>query len=98
MNIKVDLTQLGETIKVYDTAVNDIKTAFSDLDSAINTLKSTDWKSGASRQYFSTYDDSWKQNMLSQQEILEHLKSCLEYARTEYEAVYGKVNTLGQNI
>ena len=42
MNIKVDLTQLGETIKVYDTAVNDIKTAFSDLDSAINTLKSTD--------------------------------------------------------
>ena len=41
MNIKVDLTQLGETIKVYDTAVND-------LDSAINSLKSTDWKSGAS--------------------------------------------------
>ena len=36
--------------------------------------------------------------MIRQQEILEHLKSCLEYARTEYEAVYGKVNTLGQNI
>ena len=98
MDIRVDLTQLDETIKAYDTAVTDIKTAFDNLDSAISTLRSTDWKSGASTQYFSTYDDSWKQNMIRQQEILEHLKSCLEYARTEYEAVYGKVSSLGQNI
>lgn len=54
MNIRVDLTQLGDTIKVYSTAITEIQTAFDDLDSAINTLKSTDWKSGASKQYFAT--------------------------------------------
>ena len=98
MNIRVDLTQLGDTIKVYSTAITEIQTAFDDLDSAINTLKSTDWKSGASKQYFATYDDSWKQNMKRQEAILEHLKNCLEEAKTAYENVYGKVHTLGQNI
>ena len=98
MNIRVDLTQLGDTIKVYSTAITEIQTAFDDLDSAINTLKSTDWKSGASKQYFATYDDSWKQHMKRQEAILEHLKNCLEEAKKEYENVYGKVHTLGQNI
>lgn len=36
--------------------------------------------------------------MKRQEAILEHLKNCLEEAKTEYENVYGKVHTLGQNI
>ena len=98
MNIRVDLTQLGDTIKVYSTAITEIQTAFDFmvfLQCFIRFKLLITCIIDCSR---TTYDDSWKQNMKRQEAILEHLKNCLEEAKTEYENVYGKVHTLGQNI
>jgi len=96
--LKVDLTQLRQTIVVYETATDDLQTSFNELETAMNTLKNSGWKSGASTKYFSTYDTSWKKNMERQLKIMKHLKSCLGAAEIEYQALYNQVNTLGKNL
>ena len=97
-NLRIDLTQLQTTIQTYQTSITELRTASQNLDAAINILRNSDWKSGASTQYFAKYDDSWKQNMDRQLKILEHLKDCLDEAKTEYQGLYNQVHTLGQNI
>ncbi|SEW13223.1 WXG100 family type VII secretion target [[Clostridium] fimetarium] len=96
--LKVDLTQLRQTIVVYETATDDLQTSFNELETAMNTLKNSGWKSGASTKYFSTYDTSWKNNMERQLKIINHLKSCLGVAEVEYQTLYNQVNSIGKNL
>ena len=96
--LEIDITQLDSTIKVYQTEITNFENMEKELEKAINTLKVSGWMSGASTQYFTKYDTSWKKNMERHILIIKHLHSCLDNAKKEYEALYLKVHTLGDNI
>lgn len=97
-SLTIDLSQLKTTIKTYDKAITDFQNSFDNLDKAIDTLKNSGWQSGASTQYFSLYDSSWKANMQRHLQIMQHLKSCLDNAEEEYVVLYEWVHKLGQNL
>lgn len=96
--LKLDLDQLNDTIRVYNTSITDLKASFSEMEKAVNTLKNSGWKSPAATAFFQLFDTSWKKNMERQLKIMGHLKSCLDGAKTDYQAVYEKVHTLGRNL
>lgn len=92
--IKIDLDVLNAAISQYDGIINDFEQSLKDTEKAINSLKSSGWKSGASTAYFLTYEDTWKKNMQKKLKIIKHLRSCLKKAKTEYTNVYEELQQI----
>lgn len=86
--IKINLDKLSSAINSYDEIITEFEEAVSNTEKAINSLKTSGWKSGASSAYFLTYEDTWKKNMNKRIKIIKHLRDCLKKANTEYTAVY----------
>lgn len=86
--IKINLDKLSSAINSYDEIIIEFEEAVSNTEKAINSLKTSGWKSGASSAYFLTYEDTWKKNMNKRIKIIKHLRDCLKKANTEYTAVY----------
>lgn len=59
-DIKIDLDKLSTAITLYNTIISDFEQAVKDTEDAIKSLKTSGWKSGASTQYFLTYENTWK--------------------------------------
>ncbi len=93
-DIKIDLDKLSNAISSYSTIISDFEQAVKDTEDAIKSLKTSGWKSGASTQYFLTYENTWKKNMNKRIKIIKHLKQCLEKAKKEYQDVYDEMTKL----
>lgn len=92
--IKIDLGKLSTAISNYESIITDFEEAVKQTEEAIKALKSSGWKSGASTQYFLTYENTWKKNMNKRIKIVKHLKKCLEKAKTEYQSIYDEMTKL----
>lgn len=92
--IKIDLDVLNAAISQYDEIINEFEQSLKDTEKAINSLKSSGWKSGASTAYFLTYEDTWKKNMQKKLKIIKHLRLCLKKAKTEYTGVYEELQQI----
>lgn len=86
-DFKVNIDVLGSTITVYQTAIDDLETAVSDAQDAIDLLKSSGWQSGAGDAFFANFDDEWKDGIEKRILVLKHLKECLDIAETEYSGL-----------
>lgn len=93
-DIKIDLGKLSSAISSYETIISDFEQAVKDTEDAIKSLKTSGWKSGASTQYFLTYENTWKKNMKKRIKIIKHLKKCLEKAKSEYQDIYDEMTKL----
>ena len=91
---EVDLSKLNSTYNTYETEIEELNTAFSTLKSGIETLRDSDWKSGASTQYFSNYDDSWTVMMEKQIKIVEEMLGLLKDAKDTYEKINDAVSDI----
>lgn len=97
-NLEIDLDELQSAITTYSTAISDFEGAMNKMETAMTFLKNSGWQSGASTAYFSNYDTSWKENMKKHLETIKYLKSCLDYAKSQYSELYQKVHTIGKNL
>lgn len=86
--LKVDLDVLQATIGVYNTEIAHFVAAKASIVTALNALKSSGWKSDASRAWFSLLDDEWLKNIDFQIRVLKSLRDDLVIANNEYEGVY----------
>lgn len=82
----------------YQTAIDDIEGAVGDAEDAVDTLRTSSWKSGASDAFFENFDSNWKKNIENRIQIIKHLKGCLEEAKKEYDAVYTEATQLGNSL
>jgi WXG100 family type VII secretion target len=96
--LKIDLDQLQQTILDYNKSIDDFTKMKDNLDKVIKELKNSGWVSGASTQYFSTYEDTWKANMDMHIKILAHLEVCLTKAKTDYDGLYADIPNLGSDL
>lgn len=96
--IKVDLDELKSAITSYDEIIVAFEQSVKDTEKAINSLKSSGWKSGASTAYFLAYEDTWKKNMEKRLSIIKHLRSCLKKAEKEYNALYEEMQELDNGL
>lgn len=92
--ITIDLDKLSSAIAEYDDIITNFEQAVRDSERAINSLKNSGWKSGASTAYFLTYEDTWKKNMQKRIKIIKHLRDCLKKAYTEYTDIYEEMQQL----
>lgn len=92
--IKIDLDKLSSAITNYEDIISDFEQSVKDTEKAINSLKTSGWKSGASTAYFLAYEDTWKKNMEKRIKIIKHLKDCLKKAKDEYTEVYNEMQQL----
>ncbi len=95
---RVDTDVLQSTINTYATVIDDIEKAISDAQKAIDVLRTSGWKTNASRAFFDNYDNSWKTNVNNRVKVIKHLKECLEDAKSDYEALCSEASRLGNSI
>lgn len=95
---RVNTDTLQETIYAYQRAISDIEQATKDAQQAIDILKTSGWKTNASRAFFDNFDGSWKTNINNRIKVVKHLKSCLEDAKVDYEGLYSEASQLGKSI
>lgn len=93
--LRIDFDQLDSSISVYTSSVTELEEAFQRADQAIDCLKSSEWESDASEEFFRQYDDSWKENMQRQMDLITHLEEALQYAKGEYETLHEKFKKVG---
>ncbi|MBU3102397.1 MULTISPECIES: WXG100 family type VII secretion target [Clostridium] len=96
--LKIDLNQLHQTALDYQKSIDDFTLMKNNLIHVIAELKASGWISGASTQYFSTFEDTWSPNMQMHIDILIHLKSCLTKAKTDYDDLYSDIPNLGSDL
>lgn len=58
--LRVNPDELRDGANKYGELDTKLANTISKIDEAINILKDSDWKSGASSAYFSKYDTQWK--------------------------------------
>lgn len=92
--IEIDLDKLSSAIASYDDIIANFEQAIKESEKAINSLRNSGWKSGASTAYFLEYEDTWKQNMEKKLKIIKHLRDCLNKANAEYTGVYEEMQQL----
>ena len=93
-SIYIDLDKLEKAIEKYEDLIEDFEESIKKTEKAIELLRTSGWKTGASTQYFLTYEDTWKQNMEKRMKIIKHLKKCLVKAQKEYSDVYEELELL----
>ncbi|MBC8059801.1 MAG: WXG100 family type VII secretion target [Clostridiaceae bacterium] len=94
----IDLNQLQLTINDYKKSIEDFNQLKSNLDNAVEELKTSGWVSGASTQYFSTFKETWKTNMDMHIKILTHLEDCMVKAKVDYDSLYANIPNLGTDL
>lgn len=82
--LSVELSELEHAFGTFKGLHDEFQSAYTKLDCAIKDLRGSDWLSDASTAYFKQYEDTWKKNMNMHIAILEHLRDCLNNAKTEY--------------
>lgn len=96
--LAVDIELINRTKRDYENAVSNMRQAIANLEKAMSYLENSGWKSGASRAYFSRYEDKWKTSMETHITALEHLESCLNFAVSEYSEVEERASRLAQYL
>ena len=93
--LKIDLEQLDSSIETYVSSIEEFETMIKTIDTSLDNLKNSGWKSGAKDAFFTQYDDKWKQNMQTHITVLTHLKDCLIKARSEFVGVVDEIPAIG---
>ncbi len=92
--LEINLDELSTTYNLYVDKYDELSTTFTNLKTAINNLRYTDWKSAASTQYFSNFDNSWVNDMQKQLDIVGEVRDLLKDASDTYENIENKISEI----
>ena len=95
---KVDTDILLDTINTYTRVTDDIENAIKEAEQAIEVLKTSGWKTNASKVFFENFDSGWKSSINNRLKVIKHLKSCLEQANTEYISLCMDASQIGNPL
>lgn len=90
----VDFDVLQRTINTYNSEIVNFRSAKTTISRSLSALRSSGWDSQASRAWFSLLDDEWLKNIEYQIRVLERLRDNMLIAKTEYEKVKTKQDSL----
>jgi len=96
--LRVDTSKMQSTARNYDNALSDLAKAESSLKKAIEQLRTSGWKSGASAAFFRQYDDRWSKSFQVHMTTIKHLKDSLSSAQHDYEALADKAANLTSDL
>lgn len=94
----VDTEILQDTIDSYQKGIDEMEQAIKIADIAVDLLRSSDWKSDASRAFFDNYDNSWKNGIEDRIKVIKHLRDCLKNAKKDYNKLIETVPQLGNKL
>lgn len=92
--LKVDLDAIEHTISQYDSAANEFNNILTSLDKSVELLKNSGWDSEASKAYFSSFDETWKKNMLAHIKSISFMRNCLKEAGSDYEGLQSLITDI----
>ena len=92
--LTIDFDALDYAIKQYEEASKNFGDMISALDKTVDELKNSEWKSSAATAFFASYDDNWRVNMEKHILIINHLRECLEKARSDYHELADEASEL----
>ncbi len=87
MNFEIELSKLSSCLTTYQSELENLTNIFNTLKSGIETLRDSEWRSSASTQFFSLYDNRWSQNMEGQLQIMEEMVNLLQDAKDTYDRI-----------
>lgn len=94
----IDTDVLQDTISIYNTVIEDIEEAIKIAEQAIDVLRSSGWKTNASKAFFENFDSLWKINIDNRVKVVRHLKECLEDVKKDYDALCSAASQLGNAL
>lgn len=86
--VKINLDVLDKTVEAYQSAIQNLTDAVNQVNTAIEALRTDQWKTNGADAFFAQYDGSWKNNFENHIEYLTHLFDCLILAKTSYHDEY----------
>ena len=95
---KIDTDILQDTINTYRTVIEDIEKAIKDAQGAVDVLRSSGWKTNASKAFFDNFDSAWKTNIDNRVKVVKHLKECLSEAKKDYDTLCSAASQLGNSF
>lgn len=90
----VDFDILQSTINTYNAEIVNFRSAKTAISRSLSALRSSGWDSQASKAWFSLLDDEWLKNIDYQIRVLERLRDNMLIAKTEYEKVKTRQDSL----
>ncbi len=96
--LRIDLDVLERTIQTYQTEIENIREAKTEISKALSSLKASGWDSQASKVWFSLLDDEWLKNIEYQIRVLNRLCENLKIAETKYSSVEEELNRIANDL
>lgn len=91
--IQIDMSVLADTIRFYESAINELHTCKSQMKSAKNTINTT-WKGETKKAFDGILQVDWDKNINDYIDKLIYFKKTLAKVKTSYEAINQKANSL----
>ena len=96
--VKIDIEVLASTVRTLNTCYDNFSRVYNNLNTSISTLKDSGWDTDAGREFFSNYDESWKQDMVLFLAMISELRSVLDYAWEKYSCMVPLYNSLDNTV
>ncbi len=86
-DLYIDLDILNSTHSAMKNYYDELNGYLTRLNTAIEGLRDEKWETEASKQFFSTYDESWSKDIDLFKEIVGQMRDGLGHAMDEYSAL-----------
>jgi len=84
-DFKIDTSTFTAVKQSYDSASKDMNQIVTDLNRQISDLQNINWKSDASKLFFSKYKDKWAINVKKYTSVIDCMANLLSQAQSSYE-------------
>jgi len=96
--LELEFNAINNAITVYSRTISDFETLVSTLDTSMNALEASNWKSSASAAFFRRYEERWKRNMENHKSTIATLRDALDKAREQYNQLYDSIPQINQAL
>ncbi len=77
----------------YNTYSQGMMSLKNKLDSAVDDIRDS-WKSYGGNEFFTKFDDEWKNNFQDYINVIQHMADNMKEARDRYEEIYDEADNL----
>lgn len=93
-DLRFDTDDFQKAIDDYRELIDGMNDLKDKLQKELESLKSTYWVSEAGEKFQNQYESTWKKNVETYTDFLEHLKNTLDTVKKQYKALYDRANKL----
>lgn len=94
VDLRFDIGAFSDAAKEYEDIITDMNRIKEELEKELEELKSTNWNSEAGTEFQNQYESTWKKNVETYTDFMQHLINNLVEVESQYSQLYNRAQNI----